>query len=53
MRDASEDVFQETPHPSAEGNASLSTNTTMQEMVLMIRNVTFWIGSSLASEIDK
>ena len=33
--------------------SSLPTTTTMNEMILMIRNVTFWTGSSSAAEVDR
>ena len=46
-------LFRKLPTQLRRAIASLPTNTTIQEMVLMIRNVTFWTGSSAASEIDK
>ena len=45
--------FKKLPTHLRRAIATLPTNTTMPEMVLMVRNVTFWMGSSSTSEIDK
>ena len=46
-------LFKKLPAQLRRAISSLPTTTTMPEMVLMIKNVTFWMGSAPASEIDK